>query len=173
MFEMVQLLAGTNLALLAFSVLIFDIPRYTLSLLSLALFGVWRRSDNVPTGKPSVSVIIPTFNGGSGLGPTIASLQRQTLRPVEIIVVDDGSTDETRAVAERGRALGLVDVVICHGTRPQRGNKRCGAVCQRRSAFDRGCRHGVRAHCRRAPRGGIQRSACRRRELQHFDQQRA
>ena len=40
MFEMVQLLAGTNLALLAFSVLIFDIPRYTLSLLSLALFGV-------------------------------------------------------------------------------------------------------------------------------------
>ena len=33
MFEMVQLLAGTNLALLAFSVLIFDIPRYTLSLL--------------------------------------------------------------------------------------------------------------------------------------------
>jgi cellulose synthase/poly-beta-1,6-N-acetylglucosamine synthase-like glycosyltransferase len=117
MFEMVQLLAGTNLALLAFSVLIFDIPRYTLSLLSLALFGVWRRSDSVPAGKASVSVIIPTFNGGSGLGPTIASLQRQTLRPVEIIVVDDGSTDETRAVAERGRALGLVDMVICHGTR--------------------------------------------------------
>ena len=83
MFEMVQLLAGTNLALLAFSVLIFDIPRYTLSLLSLALFGVWRRSDSVPAGKASVSVIIPTFNGGSGLGPTIASLQRQTLRPAK------------------------------------------------------------------------------------------
>jgi len=35
MFEMVQLLAATNLFVLAFSVLIFDIPRYTLSLLSL------------------------------------------------------------------------------------------------------------------------------------------
>jgi cellulose synthase/poly-beta-1,6-N-acetylglucosamine synthase-like glycosyltransferase len=117
MFETVQLLAGTNLFLLAFSVLIFDIPRYTLSLLSLALFGARRRSDRVGAGNASVSVIIPTFNGGSGLGPSIASLHRQTLRPLEIIVVDDGSTDQTRAVAERARALGLVDIVICHGTR--------------------------------------------------------
>jgi len=60
--------------LLAFSVLIFDIPRYTLSLLSLALFGVRRPSDGRPAGSASVSVIIPTFNGGSGLGPSIASL---------------------------------------------------------------------------------------------------
>ena len=117
MFAMVEMLAGTNLLLLAFSVLIFDIPRYTLSLLSLALFGLRRPSDAMRAGNASVSVIIPTFNGGSGLEPTIASLHRQTLRPVEIIVVDDGSTDETRAVAERMRALGLVDMVICHGTR--------------------------------------------------------
>src|SRR4029077_18979576 len=117
MLEMVKLLAGTNLLLLAFSVLIFDIPFYTLSLVSLAVFSVRRRSDRVPAGKSTVSVIIPTFNGGSGLGPTIASLRRQTLRPVEIIVVDDGSTDQTRAVAERARSLGLVDMVICNGTR--------------------------------------------------------
>jgi cellulose synthase/poly-beta-1,6-N-acetylglucosamine synthase-like glycosyltransferase len=117
MFEMVQLLAGTNLFLLAFSVLIFDIPRYTLSLASLALFGLRRRGDRAAAGNASISVIIPTFNGGSGLGPSIASLYRQTLRPLEIIVVDDGSTDETRAVAERARAQGLVDMIICHGTR--------------------------------------------------------
>src|SRR6266508_18261 len=117
MFEMVQLLAGTNLFMLAFSVLIFDIPRYTLSLLSMALFGVRSRSEAVSETNASVSVIIPTFNGGSGLGPSIASLNRQTLRPIEIIVVDDGSPDETRAIAERARALGLVDMVICHGTR--------------------------------------------------------
>jgi cellulose synthase/poly-beta-1,6-N-acetylglucosamine synthase-like glycosyltransferase len=117
MFEMVQLLAGTNWFLLAFSVLIFDIPRYTLSLVSLALFGVLRRSDGVPAGSASVTVIVPAFNGGSGLDRTIVSLHRQTLRPVEIIVVDDGSTDDTRAVAEQARALGLVDMVICHGTR--------------------------------------------------------
>jgi cellulose synthase/poly-beta-1,6-N-acetylglucosamine synthase-like glycosyltransferase len=62
-------------------------------------------------------VIVPTFNGGAGLAPTIASLHRQTQRPIEIIIVDDGSTDDTRATAERARALGLVDMVICHGTR--------------------------------------------------------
>src|SRR5262245_54993692 len=117
MLEMVQVLAVTNLFLLVFSVLIFDIPRYTLSLVSLALFGVRSRNGRAPAGYASVSVIIPTFNGGSGLAPSIASLRRQTLRPVEIIVVDDGSTDDTRAVAARARALGLVDMVICHGAR--------------------------------------------------------
>jgi glycosyltransferase involved in cell wall biosynthesis len=117
MFDAVQLLAGTSLFLLAFSVLIFDIPRYTLSLVSLALFGLSRRNAGAPDGNASISVIIPTFNGASGLDRSIASLHQQTLQPIEIIVIDDGSTDETRAVAERARALGLVDIVICHGTR--------------------------------------------------------
>jgi cellulose synthase/poly-beta-1,6-N-acetylglucosamine synthase-like glycosyltransferase len=127
MLEVVQLLAETNLFMLAFSLLIFDIPRYTMSLVSLALFGVRRRSNRMPAGDASVSVIIPTFNGGSGLGPSIVSLQRQTLRPVEIIVVDDGSTDETRAGARAGpRGHGHLP---WHAVRPQRGDKRCGPVC--------------------------------------------
>ena len=82
MLEMIQLLAETNLFLLAFSVFIFDIPRFTLSLLSLALFGVRKQNYRGPEGNVSVSVIIPTFNGGSGLDRSIASLHRQTLRPV-------------------------------------------------------------------------------------------
>ncbi|WP_457152615.1 glycosyltransferase family 2 protein [Mesorhizobium sp. P5_C1] len=119
MLAMVQTLSETNLFLLAFSALIFDIPRYTLSLVSLVLFGTWRKSQYGPvrSDHPSVSVIVPTFNGGAGLHPTIASLHRQTQRPVQIIIVDDGSTDDTRATAEQARALGLVDMVICHGTR--------------------------------------------------------
>src|SRR5215813_12740699 len=103
MLEMVQALSATNLFVLAFSALVFDVPRYTLSLVSLALFGAWGRSGGASRQTPplSVSVIVPTFNGGAGLRPTIASLHRQTLKPLEIIIVDDGSTDQTRATAER------------------------------------------------------------------------
>ena len=111
MFEMVQLLAETNLLLLIFSVLVFDIPRYTLSLLSLAFFGLRKAGPEPYAGNASVSVIIPTFNGADGLAPTIASLRRQTLQPMEIIVVDDGSTDGTWAMlcgwAPRLRASGV------------------------------------------------------------------
>jgi cellulose synthase/poly-beta-1,6-N-acetylglucosamine synthase-like glycosyltransferase len=118
MFEMLRLLAETNWLLLASAALIFDVPRYTLSLVSLSLLGLFRKSQHSERRvDASVSVIIPTFNGGSGLAPTIASLHQQTLRPFEIIVVDDGSTDDTRAIAERARQNGLVDMTICHGTR--------------------------------------------------------
>jgi glycosyltransferase involved in cell wall biosynthesis len=42
-----------------------------------------------------VSVVIPTFNRASLLGRALDSIIRQTLPPDEIIIVNDGSTDET------------------------------------------------------------------------------
>jgi glycosyltransferase involved in cell wall biosynthesis len=46
-----------------------------------------------PLGKPIVSVVIANFNGSAYLADAIASVQRQTLRELEIIVSDDASTD--------------------------------------------------------------------------------
>jgi glycosyltransferase involved in cell wall biosynthesis len=47
---------------------------------------------------PTVSVIIPTYNRAHCVGDSIRSALAQTVPPLEVIVVDDGSTNETAAV---------------------------------------------------------------------------
>lgn len=59
--------------------------------------AVIRRSV-VSASSPSVSVIIPTFNRAALIGETLECMLRQTLEPHEIIVVDDGSDDDTARV---------------------------------------------------------------------------
>jgi len=50
--------------------------------------------------KPFVSVVINNFNYGRFVAEAIGSALRQTYDRIEIIVVDDGSTDDSRAVIE-------------------------------------------------------------------------
>jgi len=51
--------------------------------------------------RPLVSTIIPVFNRPALLFEAVDSVLAQNYRPIEIIIVDDGSTDETPEVAER------------------------------------------------------------------------
>jgi glycosyltransferase involved in cell wall biosynthesis len=49
--------------------------------------------------RPLVSVAIPCFNQARFLNDAIASVRRQRYAPVEVVVIDDGSTDETGQIA--------------------------------------------------------------------------
>ena len=61
-----------------------------------------------PSTSPLVSVVIPCFNQAHFLGEAIESVLAQTRHDVEVVVVDDGSTDNTSAVARRYPGVRLV-----------------------------------------------------------------
>lgn len=46
--------------------------------------------------SPLISVVIPVFNGAPYVARAVESIRLQTVKPVEIIIVDDGSTDGTQ-----------------------------------------------------------------------------
>jgi glycosyltransferase involved in cell wall biosynthesis len=58
---------------------------------------------------PGISVVVPVHNGARYLGAAIDSILAQTAPPAEVIVVDDGSTDDTPAVIAGygGRVTGV------------------------------------------------------------------
>jgi len=51
--------------------------------------------------SPLISCVVPVFNGERYLKETLDSILAQTYQPVEILVVDDGSTDDTAGLVSR------------------------------------------------------------------------
>jgi glycosyltransferase involved in cell wall biosynthesis len=56
------------------------------------------------TNERLISVLIPAYNAARTLPETLESVRRQTYSALEIIVIDDGSRDSTRAIAEAAAA---------------------------------------------------------------------
>lgn len=56
------------------------------------------RGENVPEPRPRVSVVMAAYNSETTIGAAISGVLHQTWDDVEVIVVDDGSTDRTGAI---------------------------------------------------------------------------
>ena len=76
-------------------------------------------SDELPT----VSVVVPTRNAGRTLRACLLSLREQTVRPHEVIVVDNFSDDDTAAIAQE-----LADTLIQAG--PERSAQRNRGIAE-------------------------------------------
>src|SRR4051812_9220213 len=78
-----------------------------------------RRADYslpVPAAVPRVSVVMPTYQGERFVAEAVESVRAQTMPEWELLVVDDGSTDSTRAVVR-----GIADPRIVRLDGPHRG----------------------------------------------------
>jgi len=64
--------------------------------------------------KPNVSVIIPTYNRAQIIGRAIESALNQTYQNIELIIIDDGSTDNTMEVIKKYRSWDKRVKYICH-----------------------------------------------------------
>jgi len=52
-------------------------------------------------GQPLISVVLPVYNGGRHLEPAVRSVLEQDHRAIEVIAIDDGSTDDSLKVLQR------------------------------------------------------------------------
>ena len=87
------------------------------SVASLASDSVAEALDSRPLAQPAspplVSVLVPAYNADRWIDATLRSLRSQTYRTLEIIVIDDGSTDRTRAIVREHAAVDGRVLLIC------------------------------------------------------------
>lgn len=80
---------------------------------------------------PKVSILIPAYNASRWIGQTIQSAIEQTWKNKEVIIVDDGSTDETFSIAKRFRSANvLVDRSQTENMGVSATRNRAMALCQ-------------------------------------------
>lgn len=89
-----------------------EIPRYLITDLYVWLRIKFKRREETPTPQPLeqplVSVILPALNEEDTIQHTVRSLSEQGYPNLEIIVVDDGSTDRTPEICQEMARQGMI-----------------------------------------------------------------
>ncbi len=105
--------------LMFWHVILFEVPRFALA----AVFVGGAALRPPPPGahpdarRLTISVVLAGHNEGASLRQAVMGLKEQTRPDAQIVVVDDGSTDNMAAEARRLKAEGLVDVYLSTGLR--------------------------------------------------------
>jgi len=99
--------------------LIFDFTRYILLELLVIVLDLLKKGSNSVKyqqaryrlfhEKPLISIIVPGKNEGEHIPELARSLHNQTYKNIEIIVVDDGSDDDTELICRQIKKEGLID----------------------------------------------------------------
>ncbi|MFT8636967.1 MAG: glycosyltransferase family 2 protein [Pseudoclavibacter sp.] len=65
---------------------------------------------------PVVSIVIPIYNVAEYLSTCLQSVTQQTYKDIQVILVDDGSTDQSSSICDQfaGRMSTQVDVIVIH-----------------------------------------------------------
>ncbi len=105
---------GSTLARVG-SVLLPLLGALTLARTLLLVLFAWRhrrrpeRQRDDPSFRPSVTIVVPAYNEAAGIGRAVTSLAGCQYPGLRVVVVDDGSTDDTAAIVE---SLGLANVTL-------------------------------------------------------------
>src|SRR5437868_5781705 len=74
------------------------------------------------SSAPALSILLPTFNGAAHLEEQLRSILDQSFGDFELLIADDGSTDETPAIARSfSRMDGRIAIVPTAGNVGQKG----------------------------------------------------
>jgi len=103
-------------------IFLLDIPRF-LIVEGLALYysrynrkktsSSWQKAKSaLYKDNPLVTVLVPGYNEGKHLSKLVESMSKQTYKNLEIIVVDDGSTDNTHMIGRSFELNGLINKFI-------------------------------------------------------------
>lgn len=68
-------------------------------------------ADTRPPAAPAISLVIATYNWPQALSVVLASVRVQRTRPLEVIIADDGSRDDTRALIAREAQSSPIPIV--------------------------------------------------------------
>jgi cellulose synthase/poly-beta-1,6-N-acetylglucosamine synthase-like glycosyltransferase len=87
-----------------------EVPRYLFSDLIVLVSAAFRRPrpNFPPMDHVLVSVIVPGYNEADTIYNTVRSLREQDHPNIEIVIIDDGSTDDTARICEKLAARGMI-----------------------------------------------------------------